>query len=245
MPAAACHIHSEWSYDGRWTLPDLAKEFARRGYRILMVTDHDQGFTESRRLLHREACAQASSEEILIVPGIEYSDAENTVHILVWGPVPFLGEGLPTLETLKRAKACGGVSVLAHPSRREAWKLFDSQWIDYLLGIEIWNRKADGWVPSSTAEALIEGTSLIPFACLDFHASNQMFPLSMELDISGMVTEESVLDCLRAGDCHAMLFSEPAVEAMKGWLGFALPPAEKLRRTGASTYRWLKTIRRS
>jgi hypothetical protein len=25
--AAACHIHSDWSYDGKWPLPKLAAEF--------------------------------------------------------------------------------------------------------------------------------------------------------------------------------------------------------------------------
>src|SRR5687767_13151947 len=116
MVTAACHIHSNWSYDGKWTLPELAGEFSQRGYRVLMVTDHDKGFTESRRIEHREACAQASSDNILLVPGIEYSDAQNVVHILVWGPVPFLGEGLPTLELLKAVKAAGGLAVMAHPS---------------------------------------------------------------------------------------------------------------------------------
>src|SRR5438093_284526 len=125
MVPAACHVHSNWSYDGRWTLPELAAEFGRRGFRVLMMTDHDRGFTESRRLRHRAACVQASSENILVVPGIEYSDAQNIVHILAWGPVPFLGEGLPTIEVLKAVKAAGGVAVMAHPARREAWKLFD------------------------------------------------------------------------------------------------------------------------
>ena len=53
---------------------------------------------------YRGACAQASSDKILVVPGIEYSDPANRVHVLVWGKIPFPGEGLPTDEMLKSCK---------------------------------------------------------------------------------------------------------------------------------------------
>jgi len=240
MIRAACHIHSDWSHDGRWTLPALASEFESREYRVLMLTDHDLGFSESRRLAHREACARASSGKMLLVPGIEYSDAQNLVHILVWGPVPFLGEGLPTLELLKGVKAANGVAVMAHPARRQAWKTFDPVWIEYLLGMEVWNRKTDGWAPSSVAQRLMEGTSLLPFVSMDFHAINQMFPLSMEMDIASDINGETVLDCLRRRACRPLFFSEPARDVINGWPQLVLKPAERVRRSGAQVYRWLK-----
>src|SRR5580704_12515074 len=115
---AVCHVHSKWSYDGSWSLEALSTRFSRRGCRVLMMTEHDRGFTAARFDQYREACAQASSGEILVLPGMEYSDAANRVHVLVWGPVPFLGEGLPTGEMLKRVKAANGVAVFAHPSRK-------------------------------------------------------------------------------------------------------------------------------
>src|SRR6516165_8445782 len=143
MQPAAFHVHSEWSYDGKWSISALAAEVERRGCRIVMVSDHDRGFNESRYREHREACVKASSERVLMLPGIEYSDAANRVHILVWGPVPFLGEGVPTFDLLRAINASNGVAVLAHPSRREAWRVVQGEWKDYLLGIEIWNRKTD------------------------------------------------------------------------------------------------------
>ncbi len=238
--AAACHIHSEWSYDAKWSLRDLAAEFAIRGYRVLLVTEHDRGFSELRFQQHRAACVEASSGNLLIVPGIEYSDPQNTVHILTWGPRCFLGEDLPTLQLLKMVRAANGVAVLAHPARREAWTRYDSSWTSYLLGIEVWNRKADGWAPSPVAASLLSGTALVPFASLDFHHRNQMFPLSMQLDLNGAVTEENVVNCLRARCCRAMAFSEPAEKFLTGWRGFTLPPAERIRRTAASFYRSVK-----
>jgi len=240
MVTAACHVHSDWSYDGKWTLSALAAEFSRRGYRVLMMTEHDRGFTEKRRQEHRAACAAASSESILVVPGIEYSDAENRVHVLVWGPVPFVGEEVPTAKMLEAVKAAGGVAVMAHPSRMKAWKAFDPAWAGDLLGMEIWNRKTDGWAPSKTAPQLLEGTNLLPFVGMDFHDRRQMFPLSMELDIPANVTEESVLECLRARRCHPMALGRPLRERMSGWSEAKLNAAERCRRVLAKAYRFLK-----
>ncbi len=115
---AACHLHSEWSYDAKWPLAALTSKFRERGCRVLMTTEHDRGFTSGRWDEYRQACRQASSETLLVVPGLEYSDSANRVHVLVWGPVPFLGEGLATVEMLRRVKAANGVAVLAHPSRK-------------------------------------------------------------------------------------------------------------------------------
>jgi len=119
---AACHVHSKWSYDASWSLEALSDRFSRRGSRILMMTEHDRGFSASRLEQYRAACAQASSDKILVVPGIEYSDATNRTHVLVWGNIPFLGEGLPTGEMLEAARAANGLAVLAHPSRQDAWR---------------------------------------------------------------------------------------------------------------------------
>ena len=195
MIKAACHVHSDWSYDGKWPVDKLATALKERGYRVVLMTEHDLGFTEARRLEHREACAKASSEDILVIPGIEYSDAKNIVHVLVWGPVPFLGEGVPTGEMLAKVAAANGVAVLAHPSRKNAWQTFDPAWRKHLLGVEIWNRKTDGWSPSKHAAPLLNGTSLIEFVGLDFHVKNQFFPLAMGLKMEAPISEDAVLAC--------------------------------------------------
>ncbi|MFZ1135702.1 MAG: hypothetical protein WAN69_12180 [Candidatus Korobacteraceae bacterium] len=203
---AACHVHSAWSYDGSWSLEALSAKFLRHGCRILMMTEHDRGFSASRLHQYRGACAQASSDKILVVPGMEYSDAANCVHVLVWGNVPFLGEALPTSEMLEAVREANGVAVLAHPSRRDAWRSVEPCWGDRLLGIEVWNRKYDGWAPSRTAPALIDAADAIPFVGMDFHTQRQSFPLLMALDIGTSITEETVLQCLRSRRCYPQAF---------------------------------------
>lgn len=208
---ATCHVHSTWSYDGSWPLEALSEKFRHRGCSVLMMTEHDRGFTAQRLHQYREACAQASSDDIILVPGIEYSDAANRVHVLVWGPVPFLGEALPTTEMLDRVQATGGVAVLAHPSRKEVWKSFDSAWAPRLLGIETWNRKYDGWAPSRTAPTLLKNTGAIPFVGLDFHTQRQSFPLTMRLEMDAGISEEKVVDCLRSRRCQPEAFGYPLI----------------------------------
>jgi hypothetical protein len=242
MLPAACHIHSDWSYDGKWSLSELAAHFGRRGYRILMITDHDRGFSVARHRRHREACVEASSERVLVLPGIEYSDPANIVHVLVWGPVPFLGQGVPTLEILKAVTAANGVAVLAHPSRREAWRIVEHAWLDYLLGIEAWNRKTDGWAPSSAALRLIEGASVVPFVGTDFHDRKQLFPLTMEVNTPySLVDEDSVLESLRRRRCCARAFGVPLNRTFYRRAIPALKAAESSRRFLARMYkRFLK-----
>jgi len=242
---AACHVHSKWSYDGSWSLEALSTKFSRRGCRVLMMTEHDRGFTASRLDQYREACAQASSSEILVVPGIEYSDAANRVHVLVWGPVSFLGEGLPTNEMLDAVQAAGGLAVLAHPSRRDAWRSFDPSWASRLLGIEAWNRKYDGWAPSQTASALLHKAGAIQFVGLDFHTQRQFFPLAMALDMGENVSEETVLNCMRSRRCHPRAFGLPLSEGLVSKVLPVLGMAEQSRRMVASLARYSRVFARS
>jgi hypothetical protein len=90
------------------------------------------------------------------------------------------------------------VAVFAHPSRRNAWQCFDPSWGEVLAGIEVWNRKYDGFAPSRIAQELQQSVGAIPFVGLDFHTQKQFFPLAMALDIDSTITEQSVLDCIRA-----------------------------------------------
>lgn len=237
---AACHVHSEWSYDARWTLRDLADAFAERGYRVLLLAEHDRNFCSSRFRDFRAACVEASSRDMLVVPGIEYSDAENVVHIPTWGLNSFLGEGLPTLQLLEAVTANGGVAIFAHPARRKAWMHYDPSWIKHLAGIEVWNRKYDGWAPSSIAAGLQRASGLLPFVSLDFHERNQFFPLSMELNIAGTVTEQIVVNSIRAGHFQAAVLSGPAERFLSGWRRLLLTPAEQMRSFAASLRRSIR-----
>jgi hypothetical protein len=239
---AAGHIHSEWSYDGSFGLARLAEMFTARGYRILLMTEHDRNFSPMRFKEFKNACSTASSSRILLVPGIEYSDPDNRVHVLTWGLNDFLGENLPTSALLSKVRAAGGIAVLAHPSRKAVWSIFEPTWTENLWGIEVWNRKYDGWAPSTSAPTLLKAPHLVRFVGLDFHTSRQHFPLSMALSIEGEISETAVLHCLRERRCQARalgqnLSIDPALLPQK-----ALRIAERGRRAARTLWRSFRSI---
>lgn len=240
---AVAHVHSTWSYDGSWELPELSAKFASRGCRALLMTEHDLGFTQARFDEFRDACARASSEQILVVPGIEYSDAANCVHILVWGLNRFLGEALPTLEMLRAAREAGGFAVLAHPARRQAGQRVEPEWLELLNGIECWNRKYDGWAASGAASGLLDQSERIPFVGLDFHTVRQLFPLSMAIDVTGDLSEDAIVDAMREGRCEARAFGRAVNGVALRLAGGALAVAERGRRMAARTARSLGVFR--
>lgn len=229
----AAHVHSEWSYDAAWTLDALAEAFAKRGYRAALMTEHDRGYSEERRLEHRAACARASTDRVLLIPGIEYSDADNTVHILVWGDVPFAGEARVTKELLLHVAAHCGVAVLAHPTRKNAWQRVGTEWYDMLAGVEIWNRKSDGWCASADGVRLINGTITPAWVGLDFHRSRQFFPLAMALQIeSGSdITEEGVLNAIREHRLIPIAMGMDARRFVQGPLRWVTLLVDRARRT--------------
>ena len=227
---AACHVHSEWSYDAAWTLPDLADEFARRGCDLILMTEHDRGWDADRWSRYQSACEAASNEAIQVVPGIEYSDPTNTIHILVWGAEKFFGEGLETKELLDRVKSSDAIAVFAHPERKNAWQKFDPDWCESLHGVEIWNRKTDGWAASSRGIHIWKSHSLVPFVGLDFHRRNQFFPLRMQVDQSDGESVEHVFEALRLGKTTPLFRGSDASGSLQSGPGIVLPAAERVRR---------------
>jgi hypothetical protein len=228
---AVTHVHSKWSYDGSWNLSQIAGFFGKLGYGLVLMTEHDLTFDSERWEAYKKACSEESSKKILIVPGIEYSDADNIVHVMVWGVPEFLGKGLKTGSLLQEANAKNGICVMSHPERRNAWQMLDKSWIPFLHGIELWNRKFDGIVPSRKAVELLKANSgIMPFAGLDLHRANQIFPLSMRIEIKGMLTTESVFDSLRNSLCKPFAFGLPASYFSGGLMFSFAKTADSIRR---------------
>jgi hypothetical protein len=239
---AASHIHSTWSYDGTFSLQQLAATFSKRQNHVLLMTEHDRSFTQARFEEFRNACSAASSGRLLLVPGIEYSDAENRVHILTWGLDRFLGENLATSALLLEVQQAGGIAVLAHPSRKAAYSLFEQPWAECLWGIEAWNRKYDGWAPSHSAFELLRTSKLVPFVGLDFHTSRQLFPLAMALDIDGELSEVSVICSLRERRCRARALGRDLNALSGGLPRAAMCIAEQGRRAARGAFRGIKGV---
>jgi predicted metal-dependent phosphoesterase TrpH len=228
---AAAHVHSSWSDDAEWSLPDIARAFRRRRYDVVLMSEHDRGFDQQRWARYQRACMAASTDGILLVPGIEYEDADNVVHTPVWGfDVPFLGAGRPTLELLRSAQAEGAVAVLAHPWRRNAISRYQPEWAPLLSAVEIWNRKYDGIAPHHAARKFIEKEGFAPFVALDFHTSRQFFPLAMAVSLDERPSPGSLVEAIRAGRCQPEFLGLSALRFTRGLEGLTLRCLEAARR---------------
>lgn len=201
----AFHCHSDWSYDGSWTLPELARFFGRRGFDAVMMSEHDTGFPPEEFETFRQECAEASTEQCRLIPGIEYSSPDNDIHILTWGLDRYFKEHQPVGDILDWAAKYGGVAVFAHPVRRDAWKLYDPGWTPLFSGVELWNRKSDGIAPSRSARRMIEETGLPPTLGVDFHILRHYWPLSHRIDV-GEDWERDIVEAIRKGGLDLRVF---------------------------------------
>jgi hypothetical protein len=234
---AAAHVHSEWSDDGSWTLTQIARTFARLGHDVVLMSEHSRGFSAAKWQEYADACRQASSDRLLIVPGIEYGDEDDVVHIPVWGSVPFFGDGLQTGKLLAEVGGAGGIAMWAHPWRRDAWRRFESSWLAQLAAVEVWNRKYDGIAPSRAALELARREGLAAAVALDFHTRRQLFPLSLGLDLDARPSEASVHAALAAGRFVPRAFGLRLEMLARSPGGAALRGLEIARRTAARVLR--------
>ena len=227
----AAHVHSEWSYDAEWPLPELVRAFRERGYDAVLMAEHDRGFDDARWEAYRAACAEASTPELLLVPGMEYEDSASLVHLPVWGVgLPFLGAARPTEELLRDAKAHDAFTVFAHPARRDAIRSFRPEWAPLLDAVEIWNRHYDGIAPYPRGRSFAAEQGLRPFAALDFHTRRQFFPLALALEVAEPVSAAAVVEALRAARFRVEAFGTSALRFTGGIPGTALRTGEWLRR---------------
>jgi hypothetical protein len=205
------------------------------------MSEHDRSFDQSRWQEYQQACKEASTDGILLVPGIEYEDGDNVVHTPVWGcDIPFLGAGRPTLELLNSAREVGAVAVLAHPWRRNAISRYQPEWASLLTAIEIWNRKYDGFVPHRNGKDFAEREGLDAFVSLDFHSRKQFFPLAMSVILEGSSSATSVVEAIRLGRCRPEFMRLSALHFTGGLEWATLNSLEILRRGVRQPFRKLK-----
>ena len=237
----AAHVHSAWSYDGRYALDEITRMFARLGFDGVLLSEHDRGWDALHYREFRSACEKASTHQITMIPGIEYSDAANDVHVLVWGRDEFLGAALPTDELLARLDEGPGIAVLAHPGRRDVARRLPDHVLERFDGIEVWNRKYDGVQPSVGATRLAEELGAVPFVGLDFHTRRQLFPLSLSAEVDrDLPPREAITRAMVELRFGARAFAAPLGASLSPPGRMFLNGSESLRRAGASAVRSIR-----
>src|SRR5262245_38303712 len=135
------HVHSDFSYDGKHTLEELASLAKNRGYSFVGMTDHSDTFDADKMAAFVKACRRLSDPELLLIPGIEFN-CENDFHLMGLGI-----ECLPDVEikdpivVAQFIRAQGGLAIVSHPSRY-AYRM-PSGIETEIHGIEVWNASYD------------------------------------------------------------------------------------------------------
>ncbi|TMI06518.1 metal-dependent phosphoesterase [Candidatus Bathyarchaeota archaeon] len=94
------HVHTSRSSDA-FTLPEQLENICRdRGLDGLAITDHN-------------ILARDSSDELVILPGIEISTRDG--HVIGLGVSEAVPRGLSADDTIRRIRDLNGISIIPHP----------------------------------------------------------------------------------------------------------------------------------
>ena len=164
----------------------------------------------------------------------------------MWGDIPFLGEGLETTELLDRVTHAGGVAVLAHPGRANVIRRIEQKWLHQLAGIEVWNRRYDGFAPNrDVADLLRQHPQLLAFSSLDFHTARHFHPLAMVFALDDGISEQTLVSAMRARRTRPTAFRLSALHFTREPAWSAIRGVERGRRATLARARRVKAATRA
>ncbi len=194
------HMHSTISYDGEYSIEQLAALMRERGVHVCCLGEHSRFLTAAACARLVRECAAHSDADLLLVPGVEY-DAEGGSHILGLGCAQIFPTARPQ-ELRDAIRAAGGLPALAHPRPGE---LADRPEMQRAVdGVEVWNTMHDGdYVPNPDAldqhrRVQGKGIDLLPLHGNDFHFRDNLRAAHIEIELDGELTWPNVAAALRA-----------------------------------------------
>jgi len=180
------HVHSRYSHDGKSTIEDYLHFARRAGLSFVLFAEHFNGFSARKLEQYVEECQSYSSEELLLVPGMEFEPTDcGGIHILGFGVRHYLPNS-DLKSILHGIREGGGISVLAHPSRTSSH--FPQEHIGALDGVEVWNAAYDSrYLPHYRNLLLyrqMKGVNgrLLALGGLDMHSVEQFRGVVIETD---------------------------------------------------------------
>ncbi len=210
------HVHSNYSYDGHHSLQELKTFFLEQGFSFALMSEHSDTFSKARMLEYVSECHLVSSDNFLLIPGIEYSCKHN-LHIIGVGVSAFT-ESQDPQEVIKFIRRHNGISILAHPVRYS--NKVSNDILQSIDGIEVWNAAYDGrFIPNASIlklwlEAKKKHPTIVAYGGLDLHVIRDVTFVRVEC-VSNSLTKESVLGDLKQG-CFSISNSFISLSARNG-----------------------------
>jgi glycosyltransferase involved in cell wall biosynthesis len=145
MTRVLAHAHTTWSHDGHLPLDAYVYLARRIDCSVVLLTEHEEsGWNDERYEAYKRACAQASTGDVRLVPGLEFS--QDGRHVLCYGldRLPPRPSSIEELAGNVHLQGC--ILALAHPSKY-GWRIPSDilRWVD---AVEIWNSK---WIYDGAA----------------------------------------------------------------------------------------------
>lgn len=191
MVLSIAHAHTTWSYDGTLSLDEWRELARRQSIDAVLFADHEEdGWSRSRYSEYAAACAEASTADVQLIPGIEFD--QEGYHLLCYGLREWPSRPSTPQALAAAAREQGCLLCLAHPVRY-VWA-YPPAIVDAADAVEVWNSRwvADGSVgPHRRSLAMARGRSMI--VGQDVHKRKHLSKLYLETP-----THEVIAD-LRAG----------------------------------------------
>jgi predicted metal-dependent phosphoesterase TrpH len=173
------HVHSNYSFDGKNSIEDLAEFFKAKAYRFICLTEHADDFNQAKMTSFVNECAKYSISSFTVVPGLEYR-CGDLVHLLGIGTTEYCSMNHP-VDVARFIKQYGGIAVIAHPRGYE--ESLTDELLSVVDGIEIWSGQKDSrffphWKNLSTFRKLkCIYPNLLGLGGADLHSLGNYFPL--------------------------------------------------------------------
>jgi predicted metal-dependent phosphoesterase TrpH len=195
------HVHSNYSYDGRHSLEEIARHGRGRGYSFIGMSDHSDTLNEEKMAQQVKDCEKATTSDCLIIPGIEFT-CENDLHLLGLGVRHYTDTKDPA-KVSEFIRQQGGIAAIAHPSRYNFQ--ISPNLADILHGIEVWNARYDGrFVPNDRSLNLLKefrsrNKNLLAFGGQDLHWMTDHHYVEITV-FCDELTENKILGALKDGN---------------------------------------------
>lgn len=191
------HCHSANSHDGEIPVPELCRWYARRGYGLLAITDHNQ--------ITDLTTAQSDGSMLLVGRSVEIG--YQTENILAIGIDELPDERLTVQEKLDAIARQGGMAILAHPNWRwNHWTADQLMLLQGYIGIEIVNThmvecEGNEFALHIFDEILLRGKRALAFGNDDAHnfTDNQVIGRAWNEILVTRPTYADLMEAIRTG----------------------------------------------
>ncbi len=169
------HVHSDYSRDGKDSLPELRDACRARGIGFVALTDHAEDLDEERWNEYVLSCASLSDDECLLIPGLEFRFTGYTgLHLLALGLRRWITPTTPE-EFIAQTREGARFTISAHPVLAR-YRMPETVALG-IDAIEVWNASYNTrFLPDPRAIRLVRQTrrrhpELLGTAGLDQHDS--------------------------------------------------------------------------